>query len=106
MSRSTFETVLGEVRKAAPGAAEKLHHVCRLRRVSALSERLLLMNEKVDLKGNPDTGRWTAKYKGKTHRYPKVARSKNGETPKEVMEWAGLLVTQHQIDKTLGKHFR
>ena len=29
--------------------------------------------------------------------------SDNGETPKEVMEWAGLLVTQHLIDRTLGK---
>ena len=106
MRRSAFETVLGEVSQAAPWAVENCIMACRLRRVSAPSERLLRMNEKVDLKGNPDTGRWTAKYKGKTHRYPKVARSKNGETPKEVVEWAGLLVAQHQFDKTLGKHFR
>ena len=76
-----------------------------MRRVLAERENVP-MDEKVELTGDSDTGRWTAKYKGKTHRYPKVARSQNGETPKEVMEWAGLLVTQHLIDRTLGKHFR
>ena len=65
------------------------------------------MAETVDLTGDSDTGRWTAKYKGKTHRYPKVARPKNGEeVPEEVVEWSGQLVADHLIDSTLGKHFR
>lgn len=65
------------------------------------------MNEKVDVTGDPDTGRWTAKYKGKTHRYPKTVRPKNGEeVPAEVVEWAGQIVAEDLIDKTLGKHFR
>ncbi|MFT7475780.1 MAG: hypothetical protein ACI81L_002721 [Verrucomicrobiales bacterium] len=64
------------------------------------------MSERVDLTGDPDTGRWTAKYRGKTHRYPKVARPKSGdEAPEEVVEWAGQLIAQRLIDDTLGEHF-
>lgn len=65
------------------------------------------MDEKIDLTGDPDTGRWTAKYRGKTHRYPKVARPKDGEeAPKEVVEWAGQLIAQRLTEEALGKHFR
>ena len=65
------------------------------------------MNEKVQLTGDSKTGRWTAKYKGRTHRYPKVARPKNDEeTPEEVVEWAAQLVAESLIDNSLGKHFR
>ncbi len=61
------------------------------------------MSKDIEITGDPKTGRWKAKYKGKTHRYPKTARPKKGEeVPQAVLDWAATVF----VDQELGKRFR
>ena len=67
--------------------------------VSLSSGETVRMNEIVDLTGDPDTGRWTAKYKGKTHRYPRSLDPRTAKKPPK-KSWSGLARSLQRVLST------
>ena len=47
-----------------------------------------IMTKNMEITGNPKTGRWKVKYKGRTHKCPVIARTKStNEVPQPVIDW-------------------